>query len=282
MKTSNKLLIALAALLIIIPIFVVAVNVKLNYQDQNSSQKDYVDGYNSFDKKSPEAKSLETSTFSAINIANANDAYLNIKIIKDEKSGIKISTDIADNFGFAVDKNGTLQITMKNGDQKLPYSPTIFIYGNNISKISIAKAGALYVDINADSLIIEAKDMSHLSFESTARLKVLTINADHVQDIIPGSNSINKIESNINESEFRTGEVNYNWLAINAKGESKIEITGDEKLPEKYRIDNLKINTSDHTALSIENIIINNISGNLADETKVQMPVKYLKQMLKN
>lgn len=282
MKTSNKLLIALAVLLIIIPIIVVAVNVKINYQDQNSSQKDYTENYERFDKKSPEAKSLETGTFSAINIPNANDAYLNIKIIRDEKTGIKIPTDIADYFSFAVDNNGILQITMKNGNQKLPYSPTIFIYGNNISKISIAKAAALYVDINADSLILEAKDMNHLSFESTARLKVLTINADHVHDIIPGSNSINKIESNINESEFRTGEVNYNWLAISAKGESKIEITGDEKFPEKYKIDNLKINTSDHTALYIENVRINNISGNLSDETKVQMPVKYLKQMLKD
>lgn len=282
MKTSNKLLIILAALLIIIPIIVVAVNVKMNYRDLNTSQKDDIENYESFDQKSPDTKSLETSKFSAINIPNANGAYLNIKIIKDEKNGIKIPTDIADNFGFIVDNNGTLQITMKNGDQKLPYSPIIFIYSNNVSQISVAKAGALYIDINADSLTLDAKDMNHLSFESTSKLKVLKINADHVKDIVPGSKNINTIESNINESEFRTGEIDYNGLAINAKGESKIEISGDEESPEKYVIDNLKINTSDHTILSIENVKINHISGNLSDETKIQMPVKYLKQMLKD
>lgn len=282
MKTSNKLLIILAALLIIIPIIVVAVNVKMNYRDLNTSQKDDIENYESFDQKSPDTKSLETSKFSAINIPNANGAYLNIKIIKDEKNGIKIPTDIADNFGFIVDNNGTLQITMKNGDQKLPYSPIIFIYSNNVSQISVAKAGALYIDINADSLTLDAKDMNHLSFESASKLKVLKINADHVKDIVPGSKNINTIESNINESEFRTGEIDYNGLAINAKGESKIEISGDEESPEKYVIDNLKINTSDHTILSIENMKIIHISGNLSDETKIQMPVKYLKQMLKD
>ncbi|WP_406824900.1 hypothetical protein [Pedobacter sp. KACC 23697] len=282
MKTSNKLLITLAALLIIIPIIVVAVNVKINYRDLNTSQKDDIENYESFDQKSPDTKSLETSKFSAINIPNANGAYLNIKIIKDEKNGIKIPTDIADNFGFIVDNNGTLQITMKNGDQKLPYSPIIFIYSNNVSQISVAKAGALYIDINADSLTLDAKDMNHLSFESTSKLKVLKINADHVKDIVPGSKNINTIESSINESEFRTGEIDYNGLAINAKGESKIEISGDEESPGKYGIDHFKINTSDRTTLSVENVKINHISGNLSDETKVQMPVKYLKQMLKD
>lgn len=281
MKTSNKLLISLAASLIIIPIIVVAVNIRMNYQDRNSVKKEYLENYNGFDKKSPEFKSLETSKFSALNIPDANDAYLNIKIIKDQKSGIKIPTDVADQFSFLVDNSGTLQITMKSGNQKLPYSPTIFIYGNNISKVSVAKAGGFYIDINADSLILDAKNTNHISFESTAKLKVLKINADHVKDIALSSKDINTIETNINESEFRTGEINYDWLTINSTGESKITITGDEQSPEKYRIHNLKVNTSGGTAFSIENIQVNNISGNFSDETKVQMPVKYLKQMFK-
>jgi len=279
MKTSNRLLIGLAVLLIVIPIVVVAINVRLNYQNRKDFYQDYLENSKTFDKKSEGFKSLEMNKFIAINIPEANDAFINIKIIKDQKSGIKIAADLADQFGFIVDNSGTLQITMKNNNQKLPYSPTILIYSNNISKVSVAKVRALYIDINADSLILDAKNMNHLSFESTARLKVLKINADHVNDIALNSKDINAIEASINESEFRTAEISYNQLTLNSKGESKITITGDEKSPEKYKIDNLKVNTFGSAALSIENIKINNISGNVSDETTVQVPIKYLKQM---
>jgi len=281
MKTSNKLLIALAASLIIIPIIVVAVNVKMNYKESKTFVNNWKDD-KSFSTPSEGFKSKALSPFTAVNFDNANNTYLNIKIVKDSKSGIKIQADLQDQFGFDVDDKGVLQITLKNGNNNLSYSPTIFIYSDKISKLSVAKARGFYIDINTDSLTVNAKNVNHLNFESNTKLNALEINADHVEDFVQSSKNIGALKINLNESEFKTGEISYKSLNITSSGNSKISITGDEKDAEKYLIDQLQIKTSGKTALNVEDIKVNNISGSLSDSTMVEMPAIYLKKMLKN
>lgn len=281
MKTSNKLLITLAVSLIIIPIIVIAVNVKINYKDQktfvNTSKAD-----KSFSTPSEGFKSKTLGQFKSVNIGDANDIYLNVKIIKDSKFGIKVPEDLEGQFGFEVDNEGTLQITLKNGKERMHYSPTILIYSDHISKVSVAKAGRFELEINSDSLTLNAKDVKHLSFETNSKLNALALNADHVEDIALSSKGIDIVNANLRASEFKTGEISYKILNIASAGQSKIEISGDEKDIEKYMVDQLKISTTGKTLLSINDIKVNNISGSLSDSTMVEMPAIYLKKMLKN
>jgi hypothetical protein len=281
MKTSNKLLITLAVSLIIIPIIVIAVNVKMNYKDKKTFA-DTSKSDRSFSTASEGFKSKALGQFTAVNVGDANDIYLNVKIIKSDKFGIKVPEDLEGQFGFEVDDQGTLQITLKNGKERMHYSPTILIYAGNISKISVAKAGRFELDINSDSLILNAKDVKHLTFETNSILSALELNADHVEDIALSSKGIDMVNANLRASEFKTGEISYKILNIVSAGQSKIEISGDEKDVEKYVVDQLKISTTGKTLLSVGDIKVNNISGSLSDSTMVEMPAIYLKKMLKN
>ncbi|WP_231491068.1 hypothetical protein [Pedobacter sp. Leaf170] len=276
MKTSNKLLIALAVSLIIIPIIVIAVNVKMNYKNEkafyknlkeNTELKSTLDGYTS----------KELPQFSAVSLKDGNDAYVNFVIIKSDKPGIKIPTDLMEIYGVKVDNNGILQFELKNADKKLKYSLTAYIYSNNVKAFDIAKATGFTLDIKTDSVIINAKDINRLNFQELTEIDHLKINTDKVADLSFDSNKINNVDVILNNSNFRSLKSMFKTINIDALGKSNIEIYGDAK--EKHQLSDLMIKTAGKTELNIDAIQVLKSSGSLSDSTKVNASASIIKSM---
>ena len=281
MKTSNKLLIALAALLIIVPILVIAINVNLNYIDKkvfwkqlkdNQSLNSILDGY--------ENKNLPK--FTTINFSDGNNAYINLEIIKSEKTGIKIPIGLSEQYDLSVDNNQTLQIKLTHPEKKLKYSVTIYIYTSDIKMLNIEKASGFNLNISTNTIDINAKNVNHLDFTEETKINNLNLNMEKVEDLtFSGTNTIQNIDMKLNESNFSTSKSFFKSLNIVSNGNSNIDISGDKQDKNKYQIDFLSIKTTGKTSLNLEDIKVAKSIGDLSDSTKISMPVFLLKTMFK-
>lgn len=281
MKTSNKLLIALAALLIIVPILVIAINVNMNYIDKkvfwaqikgNHSLSSNLDGYEN--KNLPE--------FNTINFSNGNNAYVNVEIIKSEKPGVKIPIGLLEQYDLSVDKNQTLQIKLTHPEKKLKYSVTIYIYANDIKRLNIEKASGFNLNVSTNTININAKDVNHLAFTDETKIINLNLNVEKVEDLNFGEiNTIQNIDVKLNESNFNTSKSFFKSLNIVSTGHSNIDIFGDEQNKNKYKIDFLSVKTTGKASLNLADIKIAKSTGDLSDSTKVSMPAFMLKTMFK-
>lgn len=281
MKTSNKLLIALAVSLIIIPIIVIAVNVKMNYKNEkafyknlkgNTDLKSELDGYTI----------KELPDFSSVNLNDGNDSYINFVVVKSDKSGIKIPSDLTEMYDIKVDNSNTLQIKLKNTEKKLKYSLTAYIYSNSAKNFNIAKAAGFTLDINSDTVTVNAKDVNRLNFQELTAINYLKINTDKVEDLRFSNDKIKNIDIGLNNSNFSSLKSIFQSVNINSAGKSNIEIYGDEKDKSKYKINNLAIKTAGTTELNIDFIKVAQSLGSLSDSTRISGPASILKSMLKN
>jgi len=281
MKTSNKLLIALAVSLIIIPIIVIAVNVKINYKNEkafyknlkgNTDLKSELDGYTV----------KELPKFSSVNLNDGNDSYINFVVVKSDKPGIKIPSDLTEMYDIKVDKNNTLEIILKNADKKLKYSLTAYIYSNDANVFNIAKAAGFTLDINTDSVTVNAKNVDRLNFQELTAINYLNVNTDKVGVLIFSNEKINNINIDLNNSNFSSLKSLFKSVNINSVGKSNIEIYGDKGDKTKYQINSLTIKTTGTTELNIDDVKVGQSTGSLSDSTRISGSAAVLKSMLKN
>ncbi|WP_316737907.1 GIN domain-containing protein [Pedobacter aquatilis] len=278
MKTSNKLLIALAISLIIIPIIVIAVNVKMNYKNEKAFYKN-LKGNKELESPLDGYTKKELPQFSAVNLNDGNDAYVNFVVIKSDKSGIKIPTDLMEIYDVNVDNNGILQFALKNAGKKMKYSLTVYIYSNNVKAFDIAKAAGFTLDIKTDSVNINAKDVKRLNFQELTDINYLKIITNKVGDLRFDNAKNGIVNVELNNSNFSTLKSPFQSLTINSTGQSNIEISGDVREKARYEIDELSIKTTGKTELIVEDIQVHKSSGSLSDSTKVNASASIIKSM---
>lgn len=283
MKTSNKLLIALAISLLIIPIIVVAVTVKMNYTDKNSALKA---NKNEEHFNTPSEGYLSeriTKPFTSIEILDGKDLELDIVLKKDDNTGVKISEEFKNLISYTVDDNGTLLISFKATVEQTHRRAQIYIYGPNIAGFSASQGNSLSLWIsNKDSLNLSATKIGSVWLNTDSKLNKLSMNADSVDYFRLDKTKITSLILNLKNTDFSTTSSSYKTLSINASGKSNIEIDGDEHKKDEYYIDDLSIKTEGKSNLTLTNIKVNKTSGSLSDSTYVVMPAISLKQMFKN
>ena len=278
MKTSNKLLIALAISLIIIPIIVIAINVKMNYSDKKTFFK-HLKENNNFNSPLEGFESKEMPAFSEVNIADGNNSYVNFNVIKSNKSGIKTPEELTRLYDIKVDEHNVLQFTRKNTNKKLNYALTVYIYSNNVKSFNLAKAAGFTLDIKSDSVQLNATDVKRVSFQDLNAIGSLTVKANKVGDLRFDNAKNSNVTIELNNSNFSSLRSPFQSLNIRSAGQSNIEIFGDLNDKNKYKIDNLYIKTAGKSDLKVENIKVNNSSGSLSDSTSVSMSASILKTM---
>lgn len=281
MKTSNKLLIVLAISLIVIPIIVFAINVKMNYKTVEASVA-ATKNIEHFATPSEGYLRTEISKpFNTINIEDATDFYLNVRLVKDIRSGVKIPEEYKNQVKYHVDENGILQISLnkpKNNEHAYAY---IVIYSSTVNQLSCSRGKGLGIRSNADVLSIDVSDMHSLTFEAESKLNDITVSARKIGEIILSKTIVGNIKLSLENSDFKTDLTSYKSLIINAKGESNIEINGGSETKDKHSINDLSIITAGNSTLNVNNIKINKLTGSLSDSTVVSMPTSYLKQIFK-
>jgi len=280
MKTSNKLLITLAISLIVIPIIVIAVNVKMNYGDAKAMVAENKT-IASFATPSEGYASTEIAkTFTEVNIANAKGMFLNIQLIKDSKSGIKISSNDKYAISFKVDDNGILQISINEIAKGANTYSSVVIYSPNFNSLSMAKGRGLSLKTNVDSLLLNANSMTDVSISSESKMNKLTAVAGDISRLDLSNNlNVASVDLTLKNSNLESGWASYKSLKINAEGNSNIDVSGQDEHGDKFQIDNLYIKTTGKSDLKLENIRVLKSSGNLSDSTSVSMSASILKTM---
>ena len=280
MKTSNKILIALAVALIIIPIIVVTITVKLNYADQKSAGAENKTIEHFATPTVGFVSSEINKPFTRIQVTDAKGLFLNIQLIKDSKSGIKISENDKNLINFETDGNGVLQITIKDtGNNKGNYS-SIVIYSPNFIALSMAKGRGLSLTANVDSLQLDAGELDDVSIGSETKMKTLNATLNKVGRLNFDNNlKVDVISLNLKNSNFESERTFCKSLTVNAYGNSDIAISGENNSSKKFQIENLYIKTTGKSNLKVEDIIVNKSSGSLSDSTTVNMSAAILKTM---
>lgn len=283
MKTSNKLLIALAISLILIPIIVVAITVKMNYTDKKNALKENKNEEH-FNTRSEGYLSEKISkSFTAVEILDGRGLELDIVLIKDDNTGVKISEEFKNLISYDVNDLGVLQISFKSAVEQKYRRAQLYIYAPNIVDFSASKGNSLSLWIsNRDSLNLKASRIGSVWLNSDSKLNSLSMVADSVQQFSMDKKTITSLDLTLKNADFKTEAASFRSLKINATGTSNIEIDGDESKKDKYLIDDLSIKTEGKSNIDLTNIKVNKASGSLSDSTKVNMPVYVLKTMFKN
>ncbi|MBC6111712.1 GIN domain-containing protein [Pedobacter fastidiosus] len=279
MKTSNKLLIALAALLIIIPVIAIAVIVKINFVP--SGDTSYLSrqelNNQAFDEPSKGRLSIPIpSVFNAVNFVDAKNSFISVHLTKSTVSGVKI-TSFEKEFITLEVKNGVLNLSFNdNFNQGRPID--IVIYAPSFKKINASNAGLFELVASGDSLEVDLHKTESFSFGAA----IITRNNKGETIKVINQSDIKNLIVNLNDSKFSSFSNSYQNLEINTKGNSEIELNSGENNKEIYTIKNLSINTVDTASINIKNIKIEKIKGKISDNTIIKMPIPILKQLFKN
>ncbi len=285
MKTSNKLLIAFAAALILIPALGIIIVYATKYK--KGSYISEVHKIDNFSNPTETMKSIAVATpFEYVNIADAKGMPLNIEFIKDEKWGIKIHEDLKDLIAATVDANGQLQIEVKDKssseENNRRYFTTIYIYSPNIKSLHIINANSVNLSATTDTLTVLVQKSGNISFNSNTQIKQLNIKAVDAGDLSLRNAIAKSIAVDLYNTNFFSQEVSFDNVSIASSGKCKIELKGGYSNSEQnFSIHNLTLHTKDIADIKLENIKVANCSGTLSDETMVQMPAVNLNQMYK-
>ncbi|TCD12818.1 hypothetical protein EZ449_01870 [Pedobacter frigidisoli] len=280
MKTSNKLLIALAATLIIIPILVIAVNVKLNYRKSDS--RDSYFGSIMINNEAFEHKSLGrlavpiAQPFTSIKFDDAMGSSVQIYVKKDKRYGVKIQESFKDQLTTTVNKNGELiislnkEINFTGGDKII-----IVVYCPTIKSIEVKNAFITELAAVADTLNVNIENSESLFFTGPFSSK------DDASSITKTTNhtEINMLKLSLKNTEFNSYYPVVKNLNITAS-KSRVNVGSDDKA--KISVyNNLSIIARDTSTVKIENIKANTLRGDFSDDTQLQIPTSILRQLLK-
>ncbi len=287
MKTSNKLLIAFAAALILIPVLGMVIVSATQYKTGSyANQADVVSKVESFNVPTANMTSIAiASAFQSVNVEDAKDLALNIHFIKDEQFGVKISEEYKDLVSAVLDANGQLQLSVKadkkDNERRMRNYAMIYIYAPNLDSLTVANASDLIVKSTADTLNLKLNKISSFYFDNGTELKQLNLTAVQVKDLTLRRNKIKSVTVAVTDSKFAIESMSLDNVSITTNGSSNVEVYNNEEGKTKQVINNLVLNTTGIADVKIEHTKINNCSGKLSDQTQVQMPAINLNQMYK-
>ena len=285
MKLSNKLLIAFAAALIVVPligmIYVSQVKYKTGTYQEDQARSTASEKHFNMPTENMESKAISTA-FESINIEDAKQLGLYINFVKDENYGVKVPKELKDSINFNVDATGKLQITfnIKSVENRRNHYTTLIVYGKDIKQVNITNAKDVYFDATADAIQLNVRKSGSVSLNKDVTLNALQIFTEEVKDVSVNEIKVKSLNVTLNGTNFKSDESSYNNLSITASGKSEIEVNGSDN-GKNYLVKNLFINTLGTVDFKLENIKVEKCSGSFSDQTKVQMPAVNLNQMFK-
>ncbi|WP_316785783.1 hypothetical protein [Pedobacter frigiditerrae] len=283
MKLSNKLLIAFAASLILIPVLGMVIVSATMYK--TGTYKDVAYKIESFSTPTKNMESLAVSSaFESVKI-DAKGMELNVQFVKDEKFGVKIQNDLKGIVTATVDATGQLQIGIKDKpkseENRHRYYVNIYVYSPTIKSLNVSNAMGLNISAATDTLTLDIKNSTGISLGSETHIKLLNIKAENVSAVNFRNDDVKSINLELINSNLTSETNSFENVSIITSGKCEIEFYGDRDVQNKYTINNLNLITNGIADVKLENIKVANCSGKLSDETQVQMPAINLNQMYK-
>jgi hypothetical protein len=277
MKTSNKLLIALAAALILIPILYIAFISAVYYEKGDfKSQMGEMDTYG---QKPENAIALSgTGSTESINIQGDKGIHLVVAILKDAKVGLKITDNLKGLITVRYDANGQLQIDVKNRTEQQENFGRIAISAPDVKTVNVTGSRGISLQAEMDSINLNLVDTELAQFNAGTKIKRLNVKTTNVRDINFTETSSLSAFLNLSNTNVKSDRGSFDDLTINSAGTSNIELNGGD---DAKTIKNLRINTLGKSDVKVLKMIIDQCAGKFSDSTDVQMPAVNINQMYK-
>lgn len=278
MKTSNKLLIAFAAALILVPILCIAYVSRVYYEKgEYTSNMDETASYGPISTIAfPANGSTET-----INVLDKSGIHLIIAVNRDAKEGLKVSSNLKGLVSVKTDANGQIQIELNSGKEGIGNLGKITISSALVRVLNVAGSQGVSLHAEVDSLDLNLNNIGSVEFNQETKLKYLNVSTKNVNDIRFAETNSLSASLNLTNTNVRSDLASFDNLNINSAGTSIIELNGGDQAGQAKKINNLSINTLGKTDLKVLNMVINKCSGKFSDSTSVQMPAVNINQMYK-
>jgi hypothetical protein len=277
MKTSNNLLVAFAAALILIPIFCIAYVSRVYYE-----KGDYASIIGDMDTYGPKPKTAiafsGTGSAKTINILGDRTIHLAVTIIKGTKIGLNVSENLKGLVTVQFDANGDLQINVKGDKGHQENFGRIAISAPEVRNINVTGSRGISLVAELDSLDLNLVDAQLAQFNADSKVKHLNVETKNVREITYNETQSISALFNLNNTSFKSDRGSFEDLTINSAGASDIELNGGDQAK---TINNLRIITLGKSDVKLLNMIVNQCSGKFSDSTNVQMPAVNINQMYK-
>ncbi|RZL44061.1 MAG: hypothetical protein EOP00_21545 [Pedobacter sp.] len=229
MKTSNKILIAFAAALILIPVLGMVIVSATQYKTGTYT----VDRFQAPDQsdKTFVAKSAGKTAikinepFTQVDIEDAKGASIELHLNTDKSFGAKIPDNLKETFDFKV-TNGVLKISIKEGAVIDEYRnrAIIMLYAPNLLSLKGNKVNNLHLVTLIDEFNIDLKDCTYFSLSRGEITSTTVVNGDTTDHQAFDQTAIKNLKLNLDHTEFNLADLNINSLDITASNNSVVNI----------------------------------------------------------
>lgn len=285
MKTSDKLLMGMAISLLIIPLTVMILIAKGNRIDNKTYDKMLMGAETTDSDVERYIKRYPVQAFQNIVINGSESSFLNIKIIVNDKFLFKATNDLAPYLEYKVDKDGKLNISLK-AERNYQHG-TLLIFSPNLKGITFNNVSVDELSANTDSLNVEI--IKGINFRFGESTKIKNLNLFKKTTVDPQDVMIPEIIIEGAKIENLSADINSGYLTVNntplRSVDLKVKLAKAEFKNEEDKnispIETLFLNSIGKNEVNFQHIKINKASGNLSDETSIQMPTANLKQLIK-
>ncbi|NQX55281.1 hypothetical protein HQN86_16785 [Pedobacter panaciterrae] len=282
MKTSNKLLIIFALLMFIIPLTIMAYTINKDYKFPEQIKAQETANAN-FNTPSDGFVTLKSKAFKSISVRGRANKSWYLNLVNDAAHGAKVSEVYKDFVSMSVDENEQLHIIIKGDHQEIKYPIAIYVYAPKIEELNLSDLDAITVNFKNSEvpLRLNAKNVFLLNLEKDFNVSHLDLFEEKVNDLVLIGEGVKTLNLDLKSSRFKSEMKSFDSLNVKASGGSELNIFGDEQGKTQFGIKQLTLNTSGKVDVNLTDMKLNNVSGNLSDETMIKIPMAYLKKMIK-
>lgn|GEM_PF-1347374 len=238
-----------------------------------------------------EATSLQTkdmymitiplAAFKQIKIKGDGNVLVNLRLVKADKFAVKVSKEWAGSVEHAVDNLGDLELQVKNINDR--HMATISIFSPEISTLSLTRVGLGSFVAEKDALQIYLNEVSMFHIGDEFKVNKLYVNAVKSDFPIyaPGegmaerAGGINELTLDLDSSFVQLGKQHFGKVELRVEN-SNLNFISDRS-EKVVTMDTLNIVTRGVCNINIGNAEVKQLSGMLSDETKTDMPMRYVK-----
>ncbi|AIM36399.1 hypothetical protein KO02_06565 [Sphingobacterium sp. ML3W] len=277
MKLSSKILIGLGITFFVIPIVMTSYIAGDNRVDSKVYEEILRKEGNDPKSEDTYLKTYHTNSFRNLKINGNQKGAIALFIVKSDQYAVKVDKNSEREVLVVVDGNGQLNIELT--DNAKSYYKRIYIFTPDIKQIELSEVRVNNFSGQCDQLEIFGNKIEDFTFDSNVQINALSLRLKN--SLISGdrqqSFNLDQLTLDLDSSDVNIAKQNYEDVFIQAK-DSKVNFSG-ENPDAKLKFLNLK--TVGNTSIGLGNLQVENIEGQLSQETKTDLPVSLLRKIIK-
>ncbi|WP_270087337.1 hypothetical protein [Sphingobacterium sp. SYP-B4668] len=284
MKSSNKLLIAMAVALLIVPVSMMYVVAKMNRVDATEYTTLTHDETTSLQTKDTYMTTIPLMAFNQVKIKGDGNVLVNLRLVKADKFAIKVSKEWEGAVEHTIDNAGDLELYVKNIHDR--HMATISIFSPSIAALSLTNIGLGSFVAEMDTFQIYLNDVSRFHIGDEFKVNKLSVNAVKSEFPIyaPGdgkeerAGGVQELTLDLDSSSVQLGKQHFGKVELRANNSNLIFISDQSE--RVVTMDTLHVLTTGVCTINIGDTEVKKLSGTLSDETKTDMSMRYIKMFV--